>query len=63
MLMTPLLPLYLKDSFSADKDTIGLVLSGYTVTALMFRSVGGWLVDSLPRHKVLVVSWLSPLPQ
>ena len=58
MLMTPLLPLYLKDSFSADKDTIGLVLSGYTVTALMFRSVGGWLVDSLPRHKVLLVSWL-----
>ncbi len=56
--MTPLLPLYLKDNFSADKDMIGIVLSGYTLTALMFRSVGGYLVDSLPRHKVLVISWL-----
>lgn len=58
MIMTPLLPLYLKDNFSADKDMIGIVLSGYTLTALMFRSVGGYLVDSLPRHKVLVISWL-----
>ena len=29
-LLTPLLPLYLSEHFSATKDVIGLVLSGYT---------------------------------
>ena len=54
-LLTPLLPLYLSETFSAGKDMIGLVLSGYTVTALMCRPFSGFLVDSLPRKKVLVV--------
>lgn len=58
MVMTPLLPLYLKDVFLADKHAIGIVLSGYTLTALMFRSIGGYLVDSLPRRRVLLLSWL-----
>lgn len=59
MIVTPLLPLYLKDSFGADKNVIGIVLSGYTLTALFSRSIGGYLVDSLPRKMVLVVSWLA----
>lgn len=33
-LLTPLLPLYLSETFGATKDTIGIVLSGYTVAAL-----------------------------
>jgi len=59
MMVTPLLPLYMKDSFGADKHLIGLVLSGYTLTALISRSVGGFIVDSLPRKMVLVVSWTA----
>lgn len=59
MIVTPLLPLYLKDSFGADKNVIGIVLSGYTLTALLSRSIGGYLVDSLPRKTVLVVSWIA----
>ena len=35
--LTPLLPLYLSEHFSAGKDMIGLVLSGYTLTALLVR--------------------------
>ena len=31
-LLTPLLPLYLSETFGATKDMIGLVLSGYTIT-------------------------------
>ena len=55
MVLTPLLPLYLSDTFGAGKHTIGLILSGYTLTALMMRSVSGYLVDSRPRKLVLMV--------
>lgn len=57
MLLAPLLPLYLSDTFQADKDTIGLVLSGYTLTALIIRPFSGYLVDSFPRRVVLLVSY------
>lgn len=54
-LLTPLLPLYLSDTFGTTKDVIGLVLSGYTITALMFRPFSGFLVDAFSRKKMLVV--------
>lgn len=55
MLLTPLLPLYLKETFSADKQVIGIVLSGYTLFALLIRPFGGFFVDSFPRKKVLLI--------
>ena len=55
MILTPLLPLYMSDTFSANRHTIGIVLSGYTVTALLARSVSGYLVDSYPRKTVLLI--------
>jgi predicted MFS family arabinose efflux permease len=57
MLVTPLLPLYLSEVFGADKDTIGLVLSGYTITALLMRPFSGYLVDSFPRRVVLLSAY------
>lgn len=57
MIVTPLLPLYLSEEFGADKDTIGLVLSGYTLAALLVRPFSGYLVDSFPRKVVLLVSY------
>lgn len=54
-LLTPLLPLYLHDTFGSTKDMIGLVLSGYTITALMFRPFSGFLVDAFPRKLMLVI--------
>ena len=53
--LTPLLPLYLSEHFGATKDVIGLVLSGYTVTALLFRPFSGYVVDSFSRKKVLML--------
>ena len=53
--LTPLLPLYLSEHFGATKDIIGLVLSGYTITALLFRPFSGYMVDSFPRKTVLMV--------
>ena len=55
--LTPLLPLYLSEHFGATKDVIGLVLSGYTITALLFRPFSGYFVDSFPRKMVLMVSF------
>ncbi len=58
MLVTPLLPLYLSEAFGADKHTIGFVLSGYAITALMIRPFSGFIVDSFDRKKVLLFFFL-----
>ena len=54
-LIVPLLPLYLSETFGATKDTIGLVLAGYSIVALMVRPLGGYIVDSFPRKTVLLI--------
>ena len=57
MLLAPMLPLYMSDTFDANKDIIGIVLSGYTLTALLIRPFSGFLVDSFPRKKVLLICY------
>lgn len=59
MLLMPLLPLYLSDTYHANKDVIGMVLSGYTVTSLVIRLFSGYIVDSFPRRMVLLASFLT----
>lgn len=56
MLLMPVLPLYLKEAFGADKGTIGMVLSCYALTALLTRPFSGYLVDRFPRKQVLLLS-------
>ncbi len=58
-LLTPLLPLYLYETFGTTKDIIGFVLSGYTITALLFRPFSGYFVDSFPRKTVLLIAYTS----
>ena len=58
MIVMPLLPLYLSEIFMANKHVIGLVLSGYTITALLIRPLSGYLVDSFSRKKILLISYL-----
>ena len=48
--LTPLLPLYLSEHFG---------LSGYTITALLFRPFSGYFVDSFPRKTVLMISFAA----
>ena len=57
MIVMPLLPLYLSEIFMANKHVIGLVLSGYTITALLIRPLSGYLVDSFSRKKILLISY------
>lgn len=54
-LIVPLLPLYLSETFGANKQTIGLCLAGYTVMALIIRPFSGYVVDNFPRRVVLIV--------
>ena len=58
-LLTPLLPIYLDAEFKADKDLIGLVLSGYVVAALIVRPFSGFIVDSFNRKKVLMLCFFA----
>ena len=57
--VTPILPLYLRDVFDADKATIGLVLSGYSVAALAIRVFSGYIVDRFSRKKVLLLGFIA----
>lgn len=56
-LLTPLLPIYLNEHFHASKDMIGLVLSGYSVTAMLFRPFSGFMVDNFQRKTVLLFTF------
>lgn len=58
MLVVPLLPIYLQEEFSASKDVIGMVLSGYTAVALFTRASSGYLVDTFPRKQILVLGFV-----
>lgn len=58
-LLTPLLPLYLDRQFAADKDTIGVVLSGYVIATFLVRPFSGFFVDSFNRKTVLVICFLA----
>lgn len=57
MLVMPILPLYLSEQFGAGKHTIGVVLSGYTVMALIARLFSGYIVDTYKRKTVLLISY------
>lgn len=54
MLIVPILPLYLSDTYGAGKHTIGFVLSGYTIAIMLVRPFSGYLVDCFPRRRVLL---------
>jgi predicted MFS family arabinose efflux permease len=57
MLITPILPLYLSEEFGSGKHTIGVVLSGYTIMALLARVFSGYIVDTYNRKTVLLLSY------
>lgn len=70
MLLTPLLPLYIADTFTGDKQMIGIVLSGYTVALViglgnghMFPAFQAMFINLAPHNKrgtansTLLTSW------
>lgn len=57
MLLMPLLPIYLRDRFGVSNDVTGVVLSGYVIMTLLSRMFSGFIVDSFPRKRVLLISY------
>lgn len=58
-ILTPLLPLYLNEQFQANKDMIGVVLSGYVIATLLIRPFSGFIVDTFNRKKVLMLCFFT----
>lgn len=56
--MVPVLPVFLSDNFSATESQIGLVLSFYTIAALLIRPFAGYALDVVSRYSIYVVSLL-----
>ena len=46
----PILPIYMQQEYAATHTEIGVVLSLYTITALIIRPFAGFILDTLPRH-------------
>lgn len=56
-LLLPVFPFYLSETFGADKATIGVVLSCYTVAALLIRPFSGYLLDAFQRKPLYMLSY------
>lgn len=56
-LLMPTLPLYLTGHLQASTATAGMVMSVYVIAALAMRPFSGFLIDSLPRKTLYVVSY------
>ena len=56
-LLIPVFPLYLIDTFNASKSTIGIVLSSYTVAALLIRPVSGFVLDIFQRKPLYLIAF------
>lgn len=56
--MVPILPVFLSDRFAATESQIGLVLSFYTIAALLIRPFAGYALDAIGRYSIYVISLL-----
>ena len=56
-LLMPVLPFYLQEAFGANKATIGIVLSCYTVAALCIRPFSGYLLDTFARKPLYLLAY------
>ena len=51
----PVLPLYMQQEYNATHTQIGVVLSLYTITALIIRPFAGFMLDTLPRRPMQLI--------
>lgn len=56
-LLTPVLPFYLSEIFSASNATIGIVLSCYTISSLCIRPFSGYLLDTFARKPLYLFAY------
>lgn len=56
-LLIPLLPFYLKEEFTLEEGIIGIILSCYTISALMVRPFSGYLLDTFARKPLYLLAY------
>ena len=56
-LLIPILPFYLKETFSCGEAAIGTILSCYTVSALCTRPFMGYLYDGFARKPIYIAAY------
>lgn len=56
-LILPILVFYLQEELSADKATIGFILSCYTIAALCILPFSGYLLDTFPRRSIYLAAY------
>ncbi len=54
-MLLPLMAIYLEEVLLADKTQAGIIISSYVITSLMVRPFAGYLVDTLPRKRLLLI--------
>jgi len=56
-LLVPIFPLYLIDEHEASKSLIGILLSSYTVAALLIRPFAGFVLDMVYRKPIYLAAF------
>ncbi|MEI7504962.1 MAG: MFS transporter, partial [Paludibacter sp.] len=56
-LLVPIFPLYLMEKFHTSKSLVGVILSSYTVAALLIRPFAGFVLDMFNRKPIYLVAF------
>lgn len=57
-LLVPVLPFYLRETFSCNESTIGTILGCYTLSGLCTRPFMGYLYDSFARKPIYIAAYI-----
>jgi MFS family permease len=58
-LLLPVMPLYLIEVFNTGNSFVGIILSCYTVAALIIRPFSGFILDRFRRKPIYLLAYLS----
>lgn len=56
--MTPIMALFLVDTFGYEKNEIGIVMFTFTIAAIVMRPFSGHLLDTMSRYVVYLLSFI-----
>jgi MFS family permease len=56
-LLLPILPLYLIEEFHTSKSYVGIILSCYTLAALLIRPLAGFILDMFRRKPIYTIAY------
>ena len=57
-LLVPVFPLYLIEKYDSTNSLVGLILSSYTIAALLIRPFAGFVLDMVYRKPIYLIAYL-----